>query len=538
MAAAVAYLTEPMADLARQLAFAPAAASRKHVLRALELIAEIEPGQSYPMSFVAFRITGFRVDRGLDDLVPGTAIRTDLCTFVLEVSRRAPARPDPAAGPVVALAALAERWSVSERTLRRWRRFGLALEWFDLGGPEPVLGVRESVASAVQVQHAVVVARAGRFRRLTPAERRRVIDAVARERARAQSLAQAQRTVASAHGITAEAVRLIWQSSGMPSGRPARPDGWFARCAARGIPVAAIAHGAGLGVPHTVRRIVADRAALLARTLPHVPALPTFVHDEAASVLLGAPWLSRGLVPRAPDDVASSCAPQAEVAGRDFTALAALRFLLWRARAGVVGPARPGSVERAEVDARWASMILRTVVAWHSPSVLQRLAAMVETPIMQLPAEPLRRAVDLAQSCIVQAAFHVDLGTVAPHRLRIDRVAQLAFEQQAVRQPALHAPGRAPAVHAAPVRIADALVRTCPWISVVSAGCGQRAGAESVGGETMALLSARHGWHGERPRSIDELARDHAMTRSAMQARLADAGDAARLAWRASLAPG
>ena len=38
MAAAVAYLTQAMADLARQLAFAPAPAARKHVANALTLI--------------------------------------------------------------------------------------------------------------------------------------------------------------------------------------------------------------------------------------------------------------------------------------------------------------------------------------------------------------------------------------------------------------------------------------------------------------------------------------------------------------------
>lgn len=535
MAAAVAYLTQAMADLARQLAFAPATAARKHVAHALELIREIEPDQSYPMSFMAFRITEFRVDRGLDDLVPGASIRSDLCTFVLETSRRAPGQPNAMTDPVVGIAELAERWSVSERTLRRWRRFGLALEWFDQADAEPMLGVRESVAAGVQVHHARVVARAGKFRRLAPVERRRVIEAVAREQARAPSLAQAQRTVAAAHGITAEAVRLIWQAHGVPSARSSRPDGWFARCAARGIPVPIVARGAGLSVAHTARRTVADRAALLARTLPHVPALPTFVHPEASSVLLGAPWLSRGLVSSAPTDAMSASAARADAAGRDFTALAAMRFLLWRARAAVVGPARPGAVERAEVDARWGAMLLRTVVAWHTHSVMQRLTAIIEAPFMDLPAEPLRRAVELAQSCIVHAVFQIDVSTVAPNRLRIDRVAQLAFEQQVARQPALRMPGRAPAVHRQPVRVADALLGSCPWISVVSPGCGQRVGAGVLGGETLELLSAVHGWQGDRPRSVDELAMDRVRTRPAMQARLAEAADAARQAWRASL---
>lgn len=536
MAAAVAYLTKAMADLARQLAFAPVLAARKHVANALALVGEIDPDQSYPMGFVAFRITGFRVDRGLDDLVPGASIRTDLCTFVLEVSRRAPIVPDRSTGEVVTIAELAERWSVSERTLRRWRRFGLALEWFERDGAEPVLGVRESIASGVQVHQARIVARAGKFRRLAPAERRKVIEAVARDVPRAASLAQAQRSVAAAHGITAEAVRLIWQASGASAGRATRPDGWFARCAVRGIPLPSIAQAAGLSTAHTARRIVADRAARLAQTLPHVPALPTFVHAEASSVLLGAPWLGHGLVHRAPHDAAAACGTMHEANGRDFTALAALRFLLWRARAGVVGPTRPGTVDRAEVDARWAAMLLRTLVSWHTPGVLQRLAAMMEAPVMQLPADPLRRAVELAQACIVHAAFQIDLSTVAPHRLRIDRVAQLAFEQQLVRQPNLHAPGRAPAMHPQPVVLGDAVLRACPWIEAVAPGCGQHAGALLLGGTAFELLAAVHGWRGDRPRSIDEMAADHGATRSAMHVRVAEAADAARRAWQASLA--
>jgi len=536
MAAAVAYLTQAMADLARQLAFAPVPAARKHVANALALVGEIEPDQSYPMGFVTFRITGFRVDRGLDDLVTGASIRTDLCTFVLEVSRRAPIEPDQSTVKVVTIAELAERWSVSERTLRRWRRFGLALEWFGRDGAEPVLGVRESIASGMQVHQARIVARAGKFRRLDPAERRKVIESVAREVPRAASLAQAQRTVAAVHGITAEAVRLIWQASGAAAGRATRPDGWFGRCVARGIPLPSIAQAAGLSTAHTSRRIIADRAARLAQTLPHVPVLPTFVHAEASSVLLGAPWLERGLVHRAPDDAAAACDATHEAIGRDFTVLAALRFLLWRARAGVVGPSRPGTVERAEVDARWAGMLLRTLVAWHTPGVLQRLAAMMEAPVRQLPADPLRRAVELAQSCIVHAAFQIDLSTVAPNRLRIDRVAQLAFEQKLVRQPNLHVPGRAPAMHQQPVLLSDAVLNACPWIGAVASGCGQHAGALLLGGTAFELLAAVHGWRGDRPRSIDEMAADHGATRSAMHVRVADAADAARRAWRASLA--
>lgn len=137
MATAVAYLTQAMADLARQLAFAPIPAARKHVANALALVGEIDPDQSYPMGFVTFRITGFRVDRGPDDLVQGAAIRSDLCTFVLEVSRRAPTTPDHSTGAVVTMTELAQRWSVSDRTLRRWRRFGLVLEWFERSGAEP-----------------------------------------------------------------------------------------------------------------------------------------------------------------------------------------------------------------------------------------------------------------------------------------------------------------------------------------------------------------------------------------------------------------
>jgi hypothetical protein len=534
MAAAVAYLTDAMADLARQLAFAPAATMRKQVAQAVALAGELDPDQAYPMSFVAFRVTGFRVDRGLDDLVPGSSIRADLCTFALEASRRAPRRPDGTTGPATTIAELATRWSVSERTLRRWRRFGLALEWFDLGGDEPSLGVLDSVAEGVQLHHARIVARAGKFRRLAPAERAKVVDAVARERTHAASLAQAQRAVAERHGITPEAVRLICQSMGAQHRRAAKPDGWFARCAARGIPVAMIAASAGLSAAHTSRRVVADRAAMLARTLPHVPALPTFVHPEAASVLLAAPWLSKGLDHAAPTDAACACTHRDATAGRDFPALAAMRYLLWRARAGVVGPARPGAVERAEVDARWAAMLLRTVVAWHTPSLLQRLAAMLNAPVLVLPAEPLRVAVELAQACVVGAAFQVDLSSVAPGRLRLDRIAQLAFEHQLTRQPSVTAAGRAPAVHAGPVPIGDAVMRACGWIGVVDAGCGQRAGARLVGGEVLRLLTDRHGWDGDRPGSVDDLAARARTSRQAMQVRLADAADEARLAWRAS----
>jgi hypothetical protein len=69
---------------------------------------------------------------------------------------------------------------------------------------------------------------------------------------------------------------------------------------------------------------------------------------------------------------------------------------------------------------------------------------------------------------------------------------------------------------------------------VVDAGCGQRAGARLVGGEVLRLLTDRHGWDGDRPGSVDDLAARARTSRQAMQVRLADAADEARLAWRAS----
>lgn len=533
MAASVTYRTDAMADLSRQLAFAPQATTRRQVANAVALVGEIDPARDYPMAFVVFRVTGFRVDRTGDLLAAGGAIREDLCSFILEASRRAPRAAHPDAGAWVTISALAARWGVTERSLRRWRRWGLALEWSEGGRGRPELGVQESIAAAVGSAHAAELARAASCRILNPAERKEVVAGVRRERAKQRSLAAAHRVVARTMGITPEAVRLIWNALGASEQEPKRPSGWFARSAARGVPLAQLAASSGLGSAHASRRLLAERAQLLADAIPACTALPTFALADASAVFLGAPWLSAGLMGVPPTDALVAVVPHPRPRTQtDFVALAALSFLLWRARQGLGKSQARAAVEEAQRDARWAAMLLRTVVAWHTPMVLHVVGTMLGGPVTALPAEPLRSAVELAQRSIAGVALEVDLTSVAPERLRLDRLAQLAFEQRLARASWLVHAGRAAAVHDRPVAVCDGAAQAAPWVGTVASGCGLRHGALAVGGEPLRILAAHFGWNGDRPRSPTELAAGEGVTIQAMRHRLMRSANEARIAWR------
>src|SRR5437867_936425 len=77
----------------QQTRYAPPARRQEQVARAQKLIAEIEPGKSYPYQYVCFRVTDYRSDAHADLLISGYALKHDLAQFVRRVERSVPAVP-------------------------------------------------------------------------------------------------------------------------------------------------------------------------------------------------------------------------------------------------------------------------------------------------------------------------------------------------------------------------------------------------------------------------------------------------------------
>ena len=138
--------TPELADLNRQLAFAPRATQIKRLEAAEALVRDVVDTQAYPVEFIVFKLTGYRPDEAADSTIPGEALRADLVTMIQVASQHCPLPADGSRGEPLDIEAVAERLGRSRRSIRRLRDKGLVFWWtrpaqgaMRLGCPEDML---------------------------------------------------------------------------------------------------------------------------------------------------------------------------------------------------------------------------------------------------------------------------------------------------------------------------------------------------------------------------------------------------------------
>lgn len=116
---------EPLRDLVADLRYTPRAALLRCIERAESLALELDPQTTYPMEWVIYRVTGYRPKDAPDALLPGDALLADLSSLVEHLCEVAAFRDEEAEPDAATIDQLAERWSVSRKSIERYRRQGL-----------------------------------------------------------------------------------------------------------------------------------------------------------------------------------------------------------------------------------------------------------------------------------------------------------------------------------------------------------------------------------------------------------------------------
>ena len=113
-------------QLFAELRFAPKRQKEKQLTAAKELVCIVDEAKEYPYEFVCLRITGYQSrTASITEPIAGGELGRDLSVFVNTLSRQLELRADEQAEDVCTIAGLAERFSVSERTINRWQKKGL-----------------------------------------------------------------------------------------------------------------------------------------------------------------------------------------------------------------------------------------------------------------------------------------------------------------------------------------------------------------------------------------------------------------------------
>jgi RNA polymerase primary sigma factor len=148
----------------------------EHVNRAEKLLAEVEPGRSYPYEYLCYRITEYRPDTAAGVTVPGRELAHDLRLFVEDVSDSANVKVEDAGEPVHTVDELSKMFNVSTKTISRWRELGLVSRRFLFDGKRKRVGFLHSSVERFVSHNKQRVERGERFSQLTDEERRDMIE--------------------------------------------------------------------------------------------------------------------------------------------------------------------------------------------------------------------------------------------------------------------------------------------------------------------------------------------------------------------------
>jgi RNA polymerase primary sigma factor len=166
---------DSIAALARQMTFTPSDVRSAQVAAAEELLHAIDPAKAYPLDFITFRITGYHPKSvGMDELT-GMALQHDLGLLIEHVSETLDVQTSSLAEPVLAIDDVTERFSVTSKTIQRWRRKGLPARRFIFPDGKRRVGFFLSSVERFFASHRDQVARGTNFSQVDDLEREEIL---------------------------------------------------------------------------------------------------------------------------------------------------------------------------------------------------------------------------------------------------------------------------------------------------------------------------------------------------------------------------
>jgi hypothetical protein len=383
---------ERMQDLLRQLLVSPPEVREGNADRLEGLLLQFDAERVYPYEFLYFRITGFRLNEDILDTFPGAEVLADLMRILKELSDTVPRNILDVDEEVLTLADVADRCSVSVRTVRRWREKGLVARSYYFPDGRLKAGVRASALDRFVQVNRESVESSRRFSRLSNEEEARALD-IAKALAVSEevTLTSAAARIAADLGRAVETVRqvLLRHDEEHPDeavfGPPSGPIGAadrrrIAEEHRRGRPIEQLCAEFGRSRASIYRILNQERAAELQTEELDYFEEPAFEEPEAEQAILGAPLdaLLRRL-----QDAAASDQPGDEgtpfewrrspLTREEETALfRAYNFARWQADRirGSLNPKRyvaTGDLNRIEELLGTARTIREVLLAIHTP---------------------------------------------------------------------------------------------------------------------------------------------------------------------------
>ena len=294
------FRSELLAELTRQLAFAPPAQQRTQMQHAELLYWEIEPDQQYPFDFVVWRLTRYRPEGTEVTLLIGQDIRDDLLMLVDQLSDGLSEPADDYDPPPLDIAAAARQLHVSAKTIHRYRKIGLFSRHFVFGDGRGKVGLLPASIDRFVASQSSKLQSAARFSRLDEQARQTIITRARRIASRVQvSPYRVARHLAGKYHRSPESIRQLLLHHDQADPRfaifpdhvaplSARRQRVIYRAYQRGVPVGRMAQRYGKTRDALYRVINLRRAEALRQMDIRCIANATFEYPDADAVILYA----------------------------------------------------------------------------------------------------------------------------------------------------------------------------------------------------------------------------------------------------------
>lgn len=164
-------------DFFFELRFTPKRQKLNQLTASIDLVGIIEPDKEYPLEFVCFRITEYRRKTETFDInITGSELIDDLKTIISILSGQVDLKTDSIDEPVYSVEQIAKRFSISTKTVQRWRKSGLFGWTFLYPDGKKRIGVVRSRLDRFLQDNPDITRRAKNFSKLSPEEKSRIIE--------------------------------------------------------------------------------------------------------------------------------------------------------------------------------------------------------------------------------------------------------------------------------------------------------------------------------------------------------------------------
>ncbi|MFG0293103.1 MAG: hypothetical protein ACF8MJ_08110 [Phycisphaerales bacterium JB050] len=522
---------DALSELVAELRYTPREALLRCIERTESLALEIDPETTYPMEWVVFRVTGYRPKDAPDEMIVGGALITDLSALLEHLCDAAELSERELEGDWHSIDALAERWSVSRKSIERYRRQGLVARRFRTERGRTRLGFSPAVVDAFEESRAEQLERAGSFERIGADERAWLYKRALRYKTRlgwrlakiaerlsartGRSLATVRRALIRADEAATEPVFRVRRKLADQQARTiARAWDW-------GIKPGVIGERFGRSRTSVLRIATDEHAAQLRgwrdRIMPE-DAPEGAISGEVVEQILSTPgatqiaWEPLALEAKA---LLARCGEQTPLrADREAEMGAARYLLLIRAARGVDGlapsMALATAVDAIQTDLRWALALQRMLVRAQLPLVIRTVEERLGCGLMTLRPDQIRRILRLAVRAAADAT--AGFGPVKPSRSltgfgRLAAPVSLALNRSLSREvfgvPAGESAGRASTARA---ELDDWTRELVGWQRLVEFHPGilrvVQDGSPGVDGEERAMVGERFGLTGSPPKTV------------------------------------